>query len=184
MSDLKADDDLERRGGTTTTPRSNRAALTVFALALLGAAVFINQTVFSLPPQVAVRFDPDGHATSFMAAAAYRRFVLVFAVLVPIAVVAALRSAYSKASTLKLPNREYWLAPQRIASTRAFLIAHGIWFGTLLVTLMAFTHGLILDANRHQPPALSNTAMLLGLLALLGCMLVWIGILMVAFRRP
>jgi len=49
---------------------------------------------------------------------------------------------------------------------------------------MCFMHWLVLDANRRRPPLLSNQAVFLGLLALLGCMIAWIGTLMIAFRRP
>jgi hypothetical protein len=152
-------------------------------LVLLGS-LFVNQTVNGLPPQVAVHFDDAGQATSFMPSGRYRLFVLLFTVVLPIALVATMTSAYSRATDFKLPNRDYWLAPQRIARTRSFLVAHGIWFGSLLVGLMCFMHWLVIDANRQHPPQLSNQALFIGLLVLLGCMVAWIGTLMVAFRRP
>jgi hypothetical protein len=33
---------------------------------------------------------------------------------------------------MKLPNREYWLAPQRLDRTRAFLIATAAWISALM----------------------------------------------------
>jgi uncharacterized membrane protein len=156
----------------------------VFVVMLLLAALFVNQTYGMLPAQVAVHFDDAGYPTSFIAAARYRIFVLLFTLALPIALVSLMTSAYSRAKDLKLPNRDYWLAPQHIARTRSFLVGHGIWFGSLLVGLMSFMHWLVLDANRRVPPQLSNQSMFIGLLVLLGCMIAWIGTLMVTFRRP
>jgi uncharacterized membrane protein len=156
----------------------------VFIGMLLLAAVFVSQTANELPTHVAVHFDDVGQATSSMAKNRYRLFIVLFAIVLPIALVAIMTAAYSRARELKLPNRDYWLAPQRIARTRSFLVAHGLWFGSLLVALMCFIHWLVLDANRQLPPQLSNQAAFIGLLVLLGCMVVWIGTLMVVFRRP
>jgi uncharacterized membrane protein len=170
----------------STPPRrySHKFSWAVFIGMLLIAALFVNRTSNELPPLVAVHFDDAGRATSFIASGRYRVFVLLFTVALPIALVAIMTSAYSRATDFKLPNREYWLAPQRIARTRSFLVVHGIWFGTMLVGLMCFMHWLVLDANRQEPPQLSNQALFIGLLVLLGCMVTWIGTLMVAFRRP
>jgi uncharacterized membrane protein len=165
-------------------PHSHKFSWAVFLVLLLAAALFINQTVAALPARVAVHFDANGVASSFMTGVQYRRFILLFTIGTPIVLVAFMSSAYSRATDMKLPNRDYWLAPQRIARTRSFLVAHGIWFGSLLVALMSFVHWLVLDANRRQPPALSNQGTFLGLLVLLVCMAAWIGTLMVAFRRP
>jgi len=165
-------------------PPSPKVSWTVFLVAELLAAVFVNQTWTRLPEHIAVHFDADGQAASFMGSGQYRVLILLFAVALPCLLVALMARAYSRAKELKLPNRDYWMAPQRIARTRAFLTAHGIWFGTLLVGLMCFMHWLILDANRRQPPQLPNDEVFLGLLIMLGCMIVWIGTLMFAFRRP
>jgi hypothetical protein len=83
-----------------------------------------------------------------------------------------------------MPNREYWLAPERLDRTRAFLVAHGVWFGSLLVTLGCFVHWLELGANRQQPPHLSNQSFAAVLIAFLVATAAWIAALMFAFRRP
>jgi hypothetical protein len=101
-----------------------------------------------------------------------------------VAVVAILTTVYSRATDMKLPNREYWLAPQRLDRTRAFLVAHGVWFGSLLVTLVCCVHWLELGANRLQPPHLSNQTFAAVLVAFLIATAAWISALMFAFRRP
>jgi hypothetical protein len=102
----------------------------------------------------------------------------------PIVVVAILTAVYSRATEMKLPNREYWLAPQRVGQTRAFLVAHGVWFGSLMVILGCFVHWQELTANRLQPPHLSSHTFAAGLIAFLMATAAWVAVLLFAFRRP
>jgi uncharacterized membrane protein len=163
---------------------SHPVSWAVFLLLLLLAVLFVNQTLAELPANVAVHFDASGQADSFMAHGRYRLFAVFFAVGLPMLLVAVMSAAYSRATALKLPNSDYWLAPPRLARTRAFLVAHGVWFGSIWVALSCFVHWLVLDANRRQPPHLSNERLFAGLFVLLLCMIAWIGTLMFAFRRP
>jgi uncharacterized membrane protein len=133
---------------------------------------------------VASHFDAAGQANAFMSRSGYTRFVLCLVLGLPLVVVAILTAVYSRAADLKLPNRDYWLAPQRIDRTRAFLVAHGVWFGSLLVVLACLVHWLELVANRAQPPHLSSSMFAAVMIAFLLATAAWIAALMVAFRRP
>ena len=77
---------------------------------------------------------------------------------VPLALVALLTFVYSRAADMKLPNRDYWLAPERIAETRDLLVAHGIWFGYAADQLVCYVHWLELKAHRSAPPHLPDRA--------------------------
>jgi hypothetical protein len=110
--------------------------------------------------------------------------VLCIAVGLPVLVVAILWTVYSRATDLKLRNRDYWLAPGRLDRTRTFLIAHGVWFGCLLAALACCAHWPELGANRQQPPHLSNQSFAAVLIAFLIATAAWIAALMFAFRRP
>ena len=85
---------------------------------------------------------------------------------------------------IKVPNRDYWMAPERAAGTRSFLIGHGIWFGTLLVGMLCFVHWIVLIAHRQEPPHLSNSLAIGSLLVFLMVTLAWALVLAVVFRRP
>jgi uncharacterized membrane protein len=161
-----------------------KAAWTVFVVLLVFAVLFVTRSSASLPPMVASHFDAAGMPNAFMTHGGYVRFVLCFGVLLPVALVAFLTWIYSRANDLKLPNRDYWLAPQRIAQTRTRLVVHGIWFGSLLVTLACYVHWLVLGAYRRMPPQLSNTAVEAGLLTFFLISGGWIIALLIAFRRP
>jgi uncharacterized membrane protein len=162
----------------------HRVAWAVFIGLLLLAVLFVTGTASDLPPRVASHFDAAGEPNAFMSRAGYIRFMLCLCLGLPVLVVTILWAVYSRAADLKLPNREYWLAPQRLERTRAFLVAHGVWFGSLLVILACFVHWLELGANRQQPPHLSSQMFAAGMIAFLVAMAAWITVLMFAFRRP
>jgi uncharacterized membrane protein len=161
-----------------------RLAWCVFAALLLFAAIFIIDSSADLPLTVASHFDAAGQPNAYMSHDGYVRFALCFSLGLPILVVAILTAVYSRAADFKLPNREYWLAPQRLARTRAFLVTHGVWFGSLLVVLVCAVHWLLLGANHRQPPHLSNQSFAACLIVFLIATAAWISVLMFAFRRP
>jgi uncharacterized membrane protein len=168
----------------TVERHPHRVTWSVFIVLLLFATLFVAGTGSELPLTVASHFDAAGRANAFMSRGGYIRFVLCVAVGLPVIVVAILTAVYSRAADLKLPNREYWLDPQRVDRTRAFLVAHGVWFGSLLVILGCFVHWLELAANRLQPPHLSNSSFAAVLIAFLIATAAWLAALMIAFHRP
>jgi uncharacterized membrane protein len=156
----------------------------LFVGLLLFATLYVTGTAPDLPPTVAAHFNAAGQPNAFMSRSGYTRFVLCVAVALPLVVVAILTAVYSRATDMKLPNRDYWLAPQRVDQTRAFLVAHGVWFGSLLVILGCFVHWQELTANRLQPPHLPSQTFAAGLIAFLIATAAWVAVLMFAFRRP
>ena len=162
----------------------NKIRWIAFALALLLAIFYFSNTIPSLPPLVASHFDGAGFPTAHMTREFYTKFVIGMGVGFPIAMVALLSVVYSKASDMKLPNRDYWLAPERIAQTRALLVAHAVWFGCLMVAMVCYMHWLVLTAHRSVPPRLSNQMVMGGLLVFMGIATGWIIGLLRTFRRP
>ncbi len=162
----------------------HRITWAAFILLLSFAVIYIVRTAPALPPLVASHFDAAGQADAFMTRSGYIRFVLCLAVGLPIVLVAILTAVYSKASDMKLPNRDYWLAPARIAGTRSLLIAHGVWFGSLMAVLGCFVHRLELAANRLQPPHLPGQTVAASLIVFSLATAVWIGSMIFIFRRP
>src|ERR1700721_3681070 len=101
----------------------NKIPWIAFALALLFAILYFSHTVSSPPPMVASHFDGAGFPTTFMTRAFYTKFVFGMGVGFPIVMVALLSWIYAKASDMKLPNRDYWLAP---ASNGAHSVLVGV----------------------------------------------------------
>jgi hypothetical protein len=167
--------------GATMTKKFSWA---VFILLLLAALLFLTRSVATLPPMVASHFDAAGYPNAFMTRSGYSRFIVAMGIGLPIAMVALLTSVYSRASNMKLPNRDYWLAPERIAQTRAILVVHGVWFGSLLICMVCFVHWLVMGAHQRVPPQLSNSMFLGGLLVFFLITASWIVAMLLAFRLP
>jgi uncharacterized membrane protein len=156
----------------------------IFGLMLLFAMLYVTRTVADLPSLVASHFDGTGHPSAYMTRSFYTKFVLGMSVGLPIAVVALLTAVYSNARDMKLPNRDYWLAPERIAQTRSLLIDYAVWFGSTMVAMACYVHWLELGAHRSVPPHLANQLVGGGLLAFFLITIGWIAALLSAFRLP
>jgi len=148
------------------------------------ALIFIMRTTGELPVILASHFDAGGRATAFMRRADYLHLILGLGIGAPLALVALLTAVYSRASDMKLPNRDYWLAPERIGRTRDFLVVHGIWFGSLLISMVCYVHWLELQANRQQPAHLPDNLVYGGLILFFLITAGWSAGLLLAFRRP
>jgi uncharacterized membrane protein len=156
----------------------------VFALMLPFAIGYLILTASSLPPLVASHFNGAGYPTAYMTRRFYTQFVLALGVGLPVAMVVLFTVVFSSAQDMRLPNRGYWLAPERIARTRAVLISFGVGMGSLLVAMVCYIHWLQLGAHRSVPPHVSNRLVLGGLLVF---SLITIGIIVAmlgAFRLP
>ena len=122
-------------------------------------------------------------ANGFMPHDFYVRFMIAFVIGLPTLMVFVTGHVLggSKAR-INLPNRDYWLAPERRAETIAFLRAGLIWFGVLLVTFLCYVHWLVVVANRVQPAQLSEPRFFGGLVAFFVALLIWLKVLLGHFR--
>ena len=158
-----------------------KSACALFLAALVATAAFILLTTPGLPGRVGTHFGPGGGADGWMTRDGYRLYMLAFVVLfVPfiVAMVGVLPRLFPRA--VNLPDREYWLAPERRETTFAFLTSHACGFGVLTLALLAGVHWLLLDANRASPPHLATVPFV----ALLGTFLALLAVWMIAlFRR-
>lgn len=116
-----------------------------------------------LPPRVASHFDshgrPDGWSTKlqFVSAAA-ATYALVTVLLVPLSLIAYI----APATLVQLPNKEYWLAPERESQTRRGIALWGVWFTAATLWLLALLFHQAMVANLRQPPQLEWFWSLLG----------------------
>lgn len=156
----------------------------IFLVLLLLGAAYVWSTADSLPQRVASHFDASGGPDGYMNKSGYRLFILAFTAGFPLLIVTGLGLLYRRAAgRMNIPNRDYWLAPERAEATIAFLTAHAQWLGSILVVLFCAMHHLLLQANSVQPPHLPGSGLtLLMLVPVLGVG-AWITTLMVRLRR-
>lgn len=165
--------------------KTSRTSIWVLALLFLVFLGYLGASYGQLPEMVATHFDLEGHPNGWMSRRGHLFFILGLGILFP-AVLPGLvaLSRFLPDSSLNLPNREYWLSPQRRGETRAFLGQHALWFSSLAVIFTLGVHHLIVRANL-QPGVRLSPLMLWSLVGglLLGLAL-WITILVRRFALP
>lgn len=145
-----------------------------FLVLVAGAAVFIWVTSGSLPEVVAAHFGASGSANGFMPRAFYVRFMLAITVALPLGltVLTNVTLRVSEAR-LNLPNREYWLAPERRAETLEYLRQQNMRVGFMLTVFLCYVHWLVVHANAVTPPSLSTPGIIAGLIVFAVSVISW-----------
>ncbi len=154
-------------------------------LATLALAIaFVLATGNSLPPMVASHFIAGGAANAFMPRGTYLRLITALLVGLPlfIALVSSVTSVLP-ARFINLPNREYWLAPERQADTLAYLRRQGTRFALIFAIFLCLVHRLVVEANAHSPPLFPEPLFFIGVTAFLVGLVIWLGGFIVHFRR-
>ena len=156
----------------------------IFARYVACAAGFVWFSSRRLPLLVASHFGAAGIPNGFMTRASYTAFMLAFVIGLPVVLVLVSSYALKNAGArLNLPNRDYWLAPERAGVTVAFIRAGILWIGVLLITFLGYVHWLVVLANEIQPPQLSQPWFIGGLVGFFVVLLMALGRFRRRFRR-
>ena len=153
-------------------------------LVAIAAAAFVLFTSQSLPTLVASHFDGSGVANGFMPRQFYAWFMLALTAGLPLLLTLLPSLLFrSERIRLNLPNRDYWLAPERKSATVAYLCRHNARFATALTLFLCYVHWLVLRANATAPPRLSSPQFISGLLAFGAFAVAWFAMLLGRFRK-
>jgi uncharacterized membrane protein len=149
--------------------RGTRLPKLVFAVLAIGAAIYFSSCYAQLPDVMASHFDARGVPNGWQTKSAF------FSVLIGVSVLAAVVGfGIPRLITLlppeyiNLPNKRYWLAPERRAETMDFLNGYFAWFGCALFAVILLTINFALQANLHperRPDATPMWYVLAGFLA-------------------
>jgi uncharacterized membrane protein len=108
-----------------------------------------------LPDRMASHFGASGMPNGWMTKA---QFFITFAItFLPALLVefwVASRIAKKPDARINLPNKEYWLAPERRAETFGYFGRFFAWYGCAFLLVVVFTMGLAMRANFVTPPLL------------------------------
>jgi len=160
-------------------------SLRTLLLVVASSAIFFFASSPKLPQIVASHFVTGGAANGFMARSAYIPFMGIMTLGLPLLIGVLLGlGRHLPSSFINLPNRSYWLAPERIEATREYLGRQGGVFATLLVVFMCFVHWQVVQANLVQPPRLPERSFVFGLVLFLLATVAWSGAFIAHFRRP
>ena len=132
--------------------------IVLFGGLLLAAALLIPSLAGKLPDIVAVHFNAAGAANGFATRAQCRSFMLAFTLGAPliVAAVTGILPRLLPASMINIPNRGYWLAPERAAESIAFMSEQGVWFGCIFLMFLYGVDWMLVAANSSVPPTLDS----------------------------
>ena len=152
-----------------------------FILVLVMAGTYVWVTSGDLPPVVASHFGPGGVANGFMGKGAYTSLMLAVVIAIPALIAFSGQLVrFIPLQLINLPNKQYWLAPQRRAATLEALSSMSLPFAFALVVFLCFIHWLVLQANAVQPAKLQEVPLFVGLAVFGVATVLW---LIVLFRR-
>ena len=153
----------------------------VLLLVLVVAGGFVWLTSGDLPPVVASHFGPGGNANGLMGRGTYTAFMLAVVVAAPALVgFSGQLVRVLPLQLVNLPNKQYWLAPQRRAATLESLSSMSVPFALVLVVFLCFVHWLVVQANAVQPARLQEGPLFVGLAVFGVATVLW---LFTLFRR-
>jgi serine/threonine-protein kinase len=152
---------------------------------VVGSLTGIALTADWLPRQVAAHVALDGHTDQFLARDGYLALVIGSTVVATALVTGLLSSVVLRFPDLvNLPNRDFWLAPERREATGAAVSARAVWLGAI-VSLFAFgLHLLVLRANRSSPASLDPSSVSAVIVAFLAAAGAWLSNLRRYFGQP
>jgi uncharacterized membrane protein len=160
------------------------ASMLIVALLAAGAAI-LYATAGSLPAVVASHFDLAGYANGTMSRASYLVFMSLMMFGVPLLVVA-LNVVLPRfvPQLIRIPARDYWLAPGRRDETLISIATSGAFIGCLITAFIIALHLLVVEANSRTPARIDSESlwMLLGTFVL--ATLAWQFCRWRRFRRP
>jgi uncharacterized membrane protein len=108
-----------------------------------------------LPDRLASHFNASGMPNGWMTKSQF--LVIYGVVLVPALAIefwVSHRIANKPDASLNLPNKEYWLAPERRAGTFGYFETFFAWYGCIFLFVVVFAMGLAMRANFDAPPRL------------------------------
>jgi len=151
-------------------------------------AVFAGSLIYAageLPDRVATHFDFRGNPDGWMSKQADLLLMGVLGVGLPLFMMGmCYATRFLPARLVNIPNREYWLAPERRRQTSAYVAAQSIWLACVMLAFMTVVHLLVVFANQQSSPRLSTPLILgisTGFLVATGF---WAWGLVDHFRRP
>jgi uncharacterized membrane protein len=145
-------------------PESGLALPHILILLLLGVMAWQTLHYYpQLPETVASHFNAGGRPNGYQSREFFFGLMWAVVLLMAFSFIAIPRLiGRINPRLLNLPNKQYWLAPDRIGVAMRIMSTEMGWYGVVVTGLLVFVMQLVLDANMKQGP-LDNGLMLTGL---------------------
>lgn len=162
----------------------NQSLARAVGLIAVIATVQILLQLPSLPTPLAVRFNWPGNAVGWGSPHTFAIINLcIVAAIIAIAMILPAMLRGRRKLRWRLPNKEYWLSPERMPSTIEYLQRQFMWHGVMTLLLLMGVFQLVVSANEHQPPRFDTSRFLILLSGYLAFILLWVYALLRKFAR-
>jgi uncharacterized membrane protein len=160
--------------------------IVLFGALLAAAAWRVSVLAGHLPDIVAVHFDASGNPNGFATREDCRQFMLSLTLGAPaiIVFVTALVPRLIPPAMINIPNRAYWLAPERARESLGFLSEQGVWFGCIFLAFSACVDEFLVKANSIAPPIFPTAQFLGSMVLMFAAIGVWALRMFKRFRQP
>jgi uncharacterized membrane protein len=148
--------------------RWTKIAWVVFGLAYIAFVAAMVVTYPSLPQRVASHFDFHGVPDGWMPRRSYALFLAGIGLALPWLLIAATRYLRKlPVSLVNIPNRAYWLTPERRGEVYRTVESFGLTVATGEVLLFLLLHLSVVQANLASPVRLQMSVIWIALAAFL-----------------
>jgi uncharacterized membrane protein len=161
-----------------------RTSRIVIAILIVGFVIQAAMFYPSLPETMAAHFDAAGQANNWTSKPVFFLLegIILLVIIFEFSVVPLIIEKTPEAK-LNLPNKEYWLAPERRAGTYLVFRQFFEWFSVLLLLLFIIVNQLVFNANlRHED--LNATAIWIVIVTFILFVIVSVAKLLRSFRIP
>ncbi len=138
-----------------------------FFIALMAFAQCIHDFPL-LPDRMASHFTASGAPNGWMTKT---QFFMVFAIVFLLALFVEFwlhrKIEKTPGARINLPNKEFWLAPERRAKTFAYFESFFAWYGCAFLIVMVSAMSLAMRANFESPPQLATSPIVFVLVGFL-----------------
>ena len=157
----------------------------VFALLLVAAVALMAVYYPELPERMASHFDGAGRANGWSTKAFFFGLNLVILLLVTLCF-AILPGRIRKfpPEKINLPNKSYWLAPERRDATMASVASAITWFGCAVLVFLIAVTWLVIRVNLGYETALPAAPMSALLVGIIACVVLLLARMLYLGRRP
>jgi uncharacterized membrane protein len=157
----------------------------LFLLIVAGAAIHFSSYYAQLPDVVQSHFSSRGNANGWQTKTVFFSFMVgitVLATFFTLGLPAMLRAM--PAEIFNLPNKEYWLAPDRREASFDFISGWFAWFGCALFLVACYAFEYAIQANLHPGHVEHPERLLYAIFGFLCFTLAWIARMFVRFLTP
>jgi uncharacterized membrane protein len=138
-----------------------------------------------LPARMASHFSASGAANGWMTKQAFFEvYAAMIALCALVGFLAPRKIETSSPARINLPNKEYWLAPERREGTFAYFRTSFAWYACALLVILVIAMGLAIQANFSAPPHMASQSALTIVGAFVLFNLLWVISLFRRFSTP